>query len=153
MDILRRAGAVVLDSELRRLDVAENWDDSLLELSHEAELVQTEVGVAIHRREDGDPDLAFSDGHVDLVEQPVSRLHVLAVQERDEAEAAEVVVQQPRHVPLRVHAPVVDEHVARGGPHRRPLAEEVAPYCADHGGGGTLHGNICIGMCVCVCVV
>lgn len=101
--------------------------------------MQTKIRVAIHGREHGDPDLTFSDRHVDFVEQLVSRLHALAIQERAEAEAAEVVVQQPRHVSFRVDPPVVDEHIARGYGVLLPFdgfgAEDVAADVGDDGGG------------------
>lgn len=108
--------------------------------------MQTEVRVAIHRRKHGDPDLTFSYRNIDLLKKLVPGLHILAVQERAEAEAEEVVVQQARHVSLRVHPTVVDEHVARWWWRWRegfcgPGAEDVAADVLNGGGGRTtLHG-------------
>lgn len=107
--------------------------------------MEAEVGVAVHGGEDGDPDLALADRRLDLVEEPVAGLHALAVQERPEAQpAAEVVVEQPRHVPLRVDPPVVDEHVARRllPPAPQDLAAVAPDGADDGGGGGALHGGI-----------
>lgn len=109
--------------------------------------MQTKVGVTIHRREDGHPDLALSDCHVNLVVELVAGPHALAVQERPEAEAAEVVVEQPRHVTFRVYAAVVDEHIARQFLASRSRlaasgAEEVSGDGVDSGGGiWTLHAQ------------
>lgn len=111
--ILRRDGSVVDDAELRRLDVAEDGDHLLLEVHHQRQLMQAEVGVAVARGEDGDAHSAAAYTGVDFVEQLVAGFHSLAVEERADPELEEVVIEQRRHRSLRVRTPMVDEHVER----------------------------------------
>nr|GLL45779.1 hypothetical protein Csa_3G103570 [Ipomoea trifida] len=118
LQILGRISPIPLirHRKLRRFDVAEHRNNPLPALHHQRQLVQAEIRVAILRRQDRHPDLTSSDRGIDLVEQLVPRLHVLAVQERPQPRPPQVVVKQPRHVLLRVDPPVVHEHVARRPP-------------------------------------
>lgn len=111
VDFMNRNGAIVDYTELRRLNVAEDGDDLLLGLHEKGQFVKAEVGLAVTRGENGDANLAFGDGAVDLLEQLVAGFHVLVVQERPDSEPGQTVVQQRRHRPLRVYASMVYKNV------------------------------------------
>lgn len=97
-------------------------------------------------------DLAAVDRLVDVVKQPVPRLHALAVEKALDIQKGEVLVEQPGEGLLRVNAPVVYKHIAwpinrheSGSADRSivPIAEEVAACALDHGRvRESLHGSI-----------
>jgi len=75
--------------------------------------VEAKVGLSVAWRQNRHSDLALHNGPIDFIKQFVPWLHGLVVQERVEAVPLQVVVHQRCHRLLRVHAPVVQEHVTR----------------------------------------
>lgn len=109
----RRAGSVVLDPKLRGFDVVENGNDPFVGLHEKSELVEAEIGVTVARREDSNTNLAIQNASINVLEKPVPRFHVHAVQECPHSDIpGKIIVQQAGNVLLGVDPTVVDEDVA-----------------------------------------